>query len=259
MARLGADRCLAVGCSTAGAAAGTVFLAAFIGGCFAAFYFPAAFSRCALAALTAAHRFFVASMIRFRPAALSLRLGFGASCVGGSVAFLAAAHLLRCASAMAFLPAALIFFRFRIEGAAVAAASAPPPEIMAVSSAILASILRFCASNPTRAAARISCVNSCVGMSAFPSSSLAQLLRAGSGQMGCATRKFRDSEFPTNPSESERRETQGPAPLGFVSRHGFSRAAKLGKNPGLRPCRPREGTVAKAVDYPGCGTAEAVP
>jgi hypothetical protein len=59
----------------------------------------------------------------------------------------------------------------------------------------LASILRFCASNPTRAAARISCVNFCVGMSAFPSSSLAQLLRAGSGRMGV---RHGNSEIPNS-------------------------------------------------------------
>jgi hypothetical protein len=31
------------------------------------------------------------------------------------------------------------------------------------------------------------------------------------------------------------------------------------KSPGFSPCQPRKGTVAKAIDYRGCGTAEAVP
>ncbi len=78
---------------TLGAAAGAVFFAtdffrapffaAFAGAAFtAAFltagFFLAAFSGCALAALAAAQRFFVAAMIRFIPSALMRRFAFGA-------------------------------------------------------------------------------------------------------------------------------------------------------------------------------------
>jgi len=88
-------------------------------------YFPVF----ALAALTTAHRFFVAVMIAFLPAAESFRLGFGAAFgAEGRAAFLEAAHLLRCASAIAFLPAALIFLRFRFDGSDVALGAAVPPE-----------------------------------------------------------------------------------------------------------------------------------
>src|ERR1700693_5343016 len=60
----------------------------------------------AAAARTNAQRFLVASMILFRPAALSFRFGFWASdlaaCGAAPDCFLASAHLFRCASAMRF-------------------------------------------------------------------------------------------------------------------------------------------------------------
>jgi len=65
--------------------------------------FLAAFSAAAFLARTSAHRFFVASMIRFRPAALNRRFFAGA---GASLAFFNSAHRFRCAAAIRFLPAA---------------------------------------------------------------------------------------------------------------------------------------------------------
>jgi hypothetical protein len=65
--------------------------------------FLAAFSAAACLALISTHRFFVASMIRFRPAALNRRFLAGA---GASSAFLNSAHRFRCAAAIRFLPAA---------------------------------------------------------------------------------------------------------------------------------------------------------
>ena len=73
------------------------------------------FAAFAAAARTAAQRFFVASMILFRPSALSFRFGFLAT--GSAVlaampdSFLAAAHLFRCASPIRSLAAALTFRR----------------------------------------------------------------------------------------------------------------------------------------------------
>jgi hypothetical protein len=79
-----------------------------------------------------AHRFFVAAMIAFLPAAESFRFGLeAASEAGNSAAVLEAAHLFRCASAIAFLPAALIFRRFCIAGFGAAAVPAEPPGSIA--------------------------------------------------------------------------------------------------------------------------------
>lgn len=99
----------------------------------------------ALAALTAAQRFLVASIILLRPAALSFRLGFGAG-ADGAVSFFAAAHLLRWASAIRARAAALMVRRFPAEPSDVAAVSVRPLGSIARSSAILSLIRDFCAS-----------------------------------------------------------------------------------------------------------------
>jgi hypothetical protein len=81
------------------------------------------------AALTNAQRFFVASTILFRPAALSFRFGLPLSdleTAGAAPDRFLAAHLFRCASAIRFLPAALTFRRLR-PGSGVAAGPALPP------------------------------------------------------------------------------------------------------------------------------------
>jgi hypothetical protein len=120
-----------------------------------------------LAALTLAHRAFVAAIILALPALLIRRLAFaGCALAGadGSAAFLEAAHLFRCASAIAFLPAALIFRRFRFGGSGMAAVSAEPPANRLRSSAILVSIRAFWDSKPSIAAVMISVVNFGLGM-----------------------------------------------------------------------------------------------
>lgn len=153
-----------------GAAAGAGFAAfltaAFLPGArFSADFAGAFFAACSALAASAcfnAQRFLVAAMIFLRPAALSLRLGVAASFDGGggagSLSFLASAHLFRCASAIAFLPAALIFRRLRCGGSGVASGSVGLPDRVALSSAILESISRFCSSNPRMAAVIISLV-----------------------------------------------------------------------------------------------------
>src|ERR1035437_9644443 len=121
----------------------------------------------AASALPLAQRFFVAATIAALPAALSLRFGFatsGATGDGGPGDFFDAAHLFRCASAMAFLPAALIFRRLRFGASGVAAVSVGPPSSMARSSAIWASIRRFCCSKPSTRAVIISGVSLWVGI-----------------------------------------------------------------------------------------------
>ena len=95
------------------------------------------------------------------PAALSFRfafLGVGADFVS---AFWAA-HLLRCASAIAFRPAALMppFLRAGGVGLAVPCPFGNSPR----SSAICASSLLFCSSNPKMAASTISLVSLSVGI-----------------------------------------------------------------------------------------------
>jgi hypothetical protein len=155
----------------------TVFLTAvFLAGplCFTAFasvaLVPAAFFRaafleafscCALAALTLAHRSYVAAMILAIPALLIRRLGFGASGVasaGGSDSARIFAHLRCWASFMCRRAAAEIFFRFPV-GASGVVGVAEPPGSIARSSAILVSICRLCSSNPRMAAVMISLVS----------------------------------------------------------------------------------------------------
>jgi len=114
-------------------------------------------------------------MIAALPAALSFRFGFGAAfevgvavgvadACGSGLPFFAA-HRLRWASAMALRPAALIFRRGGFVDTGVGADSAGSPERNARSSAIWASIPRFCSSKPRMAAATISFVSFGVGMS----------------------------------------------------------------------------------------------
>jgi hypothetical protein len=112
-----------------------------------------------------AHRFFVAAMIAFLPAAESFRFGLETTLgVAPADAALEAAHLFRCASAIAFLPAALIFRRLRFGGSGAAVDSAGPPVSNARSSAIWSSMRVFCASKPSMAAVMISVVSFGVGM-----------------------------------------------------------------------------------------------
>jgi len=107
-------------------------------------------------------------MIAFLPAADSFRFGLGAASGAATTApLLDAAHLLRCASAMALLPAALIFRRFFFGSSGAAAGSMGPPVSPALSSAIWASMCRFCSSNQRMAAVMISLVSFGVGISAF--------------------------------------------------------------------------------------------
>ena len=111
---------------------GAVFPAAFLTAAFLA----ATGSGFAAAALFAAHRFFVAAMIRFKPSSLMRRLAFGNSGTAATVVPLwNAAQRFFCAAAILAL-AAMLNTRF---GAASWAATGPPnwPRI----SAILCSIL----------------------------------------------------------------------------------------------------------------------
>jgi hypothetical protein len=105
--------------------------------------FLAAFSCCALAALTLAHRSFVAAMILAIPTLQIRRLGSGGSGVAdGLDSPWIFAHLFRCASAILARPAALIFRRLRFLGSSVAGGAGPPDSI-ARSSAILVSMRLF--------------------------------------------------------------------------------------------------------------------
>ena len=98
---------------------------------FATAGFPAS-----LAALIAAHRRFVASIIFFLPAALSLRFfGFVDSACEGSELCLSLANLARCARAIFLLTAALLFLR-GFANSVVENASLLPPSNMLRSSAI---------------------------------------------------------------------------------------------------------------------------
>src|SRR5436190_17652694 len=74
------------------------------------------------AALFAAHRFLMAAMIAFRPAAESFRF-LGAAEVPAPDCRLESAHLLRCASAIRARLAALIFRRLCFSGSGAAAFS----------------------------------------------------------------------------------------------------------------------------------------
>ena len=125
------------------------------------------FRALAASARFSAQYFFVAAMIDLLPAAESFRLGLGAAAgVEGCDGFLDAAHLLRCASAMRARAAALIFRRLRFGASNGETGSAGPPDSPARSSAILASMCRFCSSNPRMAAVMISAL-SFVGISVF--------------------------------------------------------------------------------------------
>ena len=105
-------------------------------------FFDEALCACSNSARFNAQRRFVASMILFLPAALSLRLRFGASdvtvCKAGADCCLVSAHRFRCASAIPFRLAAPIRRRLRFGGSA-AADSVRPPFNIALSSRICAS------------------------------------------------------------------------------------------------------------------------
>jgi hypothetical protein len=162
-----AGGCQATYCAATAAAAAAGGFAAFFRGFLLAVFFAAAFFAtaglsAAFPAWNAAQRFFVASTIARLPAALSLRLRFGASDAAAGCAIpLDSAHRFRCASPMRFRAAALIFRRFTF-GASVGAGSGRPPSSICRISTICSSIRRFCASKPSMAAIRISAVSFCV-------------------------------------------------------------------------------------------------
>jgi hypothetical protein len=115
--------------------------------------------------LIAAHLFFCAAAMRFRPAALIVRLVFLvaglAAC--GAAACLIFAHRAFSARAIFRLTAALRFFRgFRISDED--AGSDLPTSNMSRTAAILPSSATFCTSNPMRAAERMSAVSLSCGM-----------------------------------------------------------------------------------------------
>jgi len=99
-------------------------------------FFAEALCACSNSARFNAQRSFVASMILFLPAALSLRLPFGTICKEGTDRRLVAAHRCRCASAILFGLAALVFRRLRFGGSA---ADSRPPFNIVLSSRICAS------------------------------------------------------------------------------------------------------------------------
>jgi len=105
-------------------------------------FFAEALCACSNSARFNAQRRFVASMILFLPAALSLRLRFGASgvtiCKESADRCLVDAHRCRCASAIRCGLAALVFRRLRFGGSA-AADSVRPPFNIVLSSRICAS------------------------------------------------------------------------------------------------------------------------
>ena len=105
-------------------------------------FFDEALCACSNSARFNAQRRFVASMILLLPAALSLRLRFGASdvtaCKEGADCCLVSAHRFRCVSAIRFRPASLTLRRFRFGGSAAADLVRPPFNI-ALSSRICAS------------------------------------------------------------------------------------------------------------------------
>jgi hypothetical protein len=109
-------------------------------------FFAAALCAFSNSARFSAQRSFMASMILFLPAALSLRLRCGASGVTirkeGADCCLVAAHRFRCASAIRFRPAALIRRRLRLGGSAEADSVCLPFSI-ALSSLICASSRLF--------------------------------------------------------------------------------------------------------------------
>jgi hypothetical protein len=107
------------------------------------------------AVFASSQRFLLASMIRLRPAALSLRLGAFAAVADPPAANLfASPHRLRCAAAIR--PRALALMVLRFSGAEDDTVSVPGPDRLARSSAICASMRTFWASKPSIAALMIS-------------------------------------------------------------------------------------------------------
>jgi len=106
----------------------------------------------AAAARTAAHRFFVASIMRRRPSGLRRRFAFlGAEAKDSDAApFFTVAHLLRCASAIRFLAATLIVRRPFAGLTEIDSALAPLN--IPLSSAICSLMCLFLASKPSMAA-----------------------------------------------------------------------------------------------------------
>src|ERR1019366_1967174 len=180
------------GYATAGPVVVPGFLAAFL----VAAFFRAVFLALAGCAFTAsalfcAHRRCTASWIAFLPAALSFRLGFGATGVAGaddSDSPLMLAQRRCCASRMRRRAAAENFLRLRAGASGVVAAPPVPPDSTARSSAILESICRFRSSNPRIAAVMISGVSLCIGMSAFRTIHVNAFCRSGSRRVPCQSR-----------------------------------------------------------------------
>lgn len=100
-------------------------------------------------------------------AAESFRLGFAGSGVAVSEAPRTFAQRSRCASLIRFRAAAENTRRFRPGACSAAAFSPEPPDSMARSSVILASMLAFWISKPSMAAVMISAVSLVLGTSAF--------------------------------------------------------------------------------------------
>src|ERR1017187_2325494 len=173
------------GYATAGPVAVPGFLAAFL----VAAFFRAVFS--AVSTLFCAHRRRRASWIAFLPAALSFRLGFGATAVAGadgSDSPLMLAHRRCCASRILRRAAAENFLRLLVGASGAEAVSPGPPGSMARSSAIFESICRFCSSNPRIAAVMISGVSLCIGMSAFRTIHVNAFCRSGGRRVPCQSR-----------------------------------------------------------------------
>jgi hypothetical protein len=112
------------------------------------FFFAGAFFNAAFSALwIAAQRFLVAATIAALPAALSFRLGFGASGVavgvGASDSPRTFAHRSCWAAFMRLRAAAENFFRLTVGASGVAAGSAGPPFSISLNSEIWMSISLF--------------------------------------------------------------------------------------------------------------------
>src|ERR1019366_4889112 len=178
------------------ATAGTVVVPGFFAAFLLAAFFRAVFlalAGCAFAApvLFCAHRRRTASWIAFLPAALSFRLGFGASGVAGadgSDSPLMLAHRRCCASRILRRAAAENFLGFLVDASGAAAVSAGPPDSMARSSAIFESICRFCSSNPRIGAVMISGLSVCIDMSAFRTIHVNAFCWSGSRRVSCQSR-----------------------------------------------------------------------
>jgi hypothetical protein len=162
----------------------------------------------AFLALYSAQRFLVASIMRFLPAALSLRFLVTAFAAGASFTFFVAAYLLRWASDIRALVAALNRRRLRAgaEGAADSVDSAgivaadlggrplrfdPSARIpsMERTCSMWLSIICFCASKPASAAFSTSELNSpvCIGMTPIMTQAVTHLgyVAAVSGTAAC--------------------------------------------------------------------------